>query len=238
MSEFFPVTVDGRQVMAPAGSTLKEAAELAGVDIPTVCHTVRFATGANCRVCVVEVAGSRTLVPACDRRVEPYMEVQTDSERVRRSRRVVLELLLAQADLSASPEALAYAEYYGAEPERWADPEDGPPDAGTGVKRDNPFFLRDYDRCILCQKCTEACGAGIQYTFAIAVTGRGHEATIGTGGTGLLPDSPCVFCGNCVEVCPTGALMPLYEAEARERGEWRQPVLRWSPATGFEEVEG
>ncbi|BDG59236.1 2Fe-2S iron-sulfur cluster-binding protein [Caldinitratiruptor microaerophilus] len=231
MSETVTLTVDGRPVTVPAGSTLREAAQAAGVHVPVLCWHPQVRTGSNCRVCVVEVAGNRTLVPSCSRQAEPGMEVRTDSERVRRARRVVLELLLSEADASQAPELLAYAAHYGADPGRFGEI--------TARKRrepirDNPFFVRDYARCILCRRCTEVCGVGVQHTFAIEIAGRGNRAAIATGGTGLLPDSPCVFCGNCVGACPTGALVPVAEFEARRDGIWpREPALRWSPATGF-----
>lgn len=230
------LTIDGQAVTVPPGTTIREAAASLGIDIPTLCHHPHFATGSNCRVCVVEVTGARTLVPACSREAEPEMQVQTDSERVRRARRVVLELLAAQADLSAAPVARAYTAYYGADPDRWAKVRAEAGGPHPAPIRDNPFFIRDYSRCIHCRRCTEACGVGIQHTFAIAVTGRGALAAIHTGGTGELPDSPCVFCGNCVGVCPTGALMALPEYESRQQGRWPEPLWVWSPRGGLKEV--
>lgn len=230
MADTVRLTVDGREVEVPRGATLREAALAAGVHTPTLCWHPQYPTGANCRACVVEVKGSRVLAPACTRAAEPGMEVRTDSERVRRARKTVLELLLSQVDLSAAPEALAYGEYYGADPDRFRltaePPRPRPPLA------DNPFFVRDYARCILCQRCTEACGTGVQFTFAISVVGRGAESSIGAGGTDRLPDSPCVFCGNCVGACPTGALMALPEYTARRQGAETRPKVTWTPATG------
>ena len=170
-----------------------------------------------CRVCVVEVEGARTLVPSCSRKAEAGMVVHTDSERVRLSRRLVLELLGSSVDLSLAPDALRYIESYEAKPDRFG------PDAATvaqEVKIDNDLYVRDYSRCILCYRCVEACGTDAQNTFAIAVAGRGFGAHISTEGDVALPDSACVYCGNCVAVCPTGALMAKSEYDLRQAGTW------------------
>ncbi len=237
-AEPITLTIDGATVTVPAGATLREAALAAGIHTPTVCWHPHFPTGSNCRACVVELQGARTLVPSCSRPAEPGMVVDTDSERVRRSRRLVFELLLSQADLTLAPEIQAYADYYGADPGRFslvaAPPAGPPPEAAPPAEPDNPFFVRDYSKCILCRRCTAVCGSGVQYTFAISVVGRGAHATVGTGGTGLLPDSPCVFCGNCVGVCPTGALLPLPNHTAGQAGQWAPPALRWTPQTGVQ----
>jgi Uncharacterized anaerobic dehydrogenase len=170
-----------------------------------------------CRVCVVEVEGARTLVPACSRKVEPGMVVHTDSPRVQTSRRLVLELLGSSVDLSTAPDALRYIEEYEAQPDRFG------PDSLTvaqAVKGDNELYVRDYSKCILCYKCVEACGDDHQNTFAIAVAGRGFASHISTELDVALPESACVYCGNCIAVCPTGALMPVSEFEMRRDGTW------------------
>ncbi|MEW6225063.1 MAG: 2Fe-2S iron-sulfur cluster-binding protein [Chloroflexota bacterium] len=218
------VIIDGAAVTVPAGSTILEAARSVGIDTPTLCYLESLTPVNVCRVCVVEVAGSRVLVPACSRAVEPGMEVQTDSERVRHSRRLVLELLGSSVDLSlAGPEApdgdlARYAARYGADPTRF-----GGAQAETvaqPVKVDNDLYVRDYSRCILCYKCVEACGEDAQNTFAIAVAGRGFGAGISTEFDVPLPESACVYCGNCIGVCPTGALMFRSEHEMRAAGTW------------------
>ena len=90
------------------------------------------------------------------------------------------------------------------------------------VKQDNDLYVRDYARCILCYKCVEACGVDAQNTFAIAVAGRGFDAHIATEFEVPLPDSACVYCGNCIGVCPTGALMFTSEYNMRQAGQWRE----------------
>jgi len=213
------LTVDGRPVEVPDGSTILDAARQLEIDTPTLCYGDTLTPVNVCRVCVVELEGARTLVPACSRKVAEGMVVYTDSERVRTSRRLVLELLGSATDLSTAPEALAYIERYDAKPDRFG------PEAQTVAqppKIDNELYVRDYSKCILCYKCVEACGVDHQNTFAIAVAGRGFEARISTEFDVTLPDSACVYCGNCIAVCPTGALMPTSEFELRAAGEWRE----------------
>jgi predicted molibdopterin-dependent oxidoreductase YjgC len=211
------LTVDGNAVQVEEGSTILDACRQAAIDTPTLCYGDTLTPVNTCRVCVVELEGARTLVPACSRKAEDGMVVRTDSERVRTSRRLVLELLGSSVDLSTAPDALAYIERYEAEPERFG------PDSLTvaqAVKVDNDLYVRDYSKCILCYKCVEACGVDHQNTFAITVAGRGFDAHISTEFDVSLPESACVYCGNCVAVCPTGALMATSEFELREAGVW------------------
>jgi len=243
----FEVSIDGRPVSVEAGSTILEACRSIGIDTPTLCFLENLTPVNVCRLCVVEVANARALVPACSRPVEPGMEIQTDSERVRHSRRLVLELLASSVDVSlAGPqspngEIARWMERYGADPGRFGPPS-APADAGARdarevghhhapagstaetvaqpVKVDNELYVRDYGRCILCYKCVEACGVDAQNTFAIAVAGRGFDARISTEQAVPLPDSACVYCGNCIGVCPTGALMFKREHDMRADGSW------------------
>jgi predicted molibdopterin-dependent oxidoreductase YjgC len=165
----------------------------------------------------VELEGSRTLVPACSRIVEPGMSIRTDSERVRLSRRIVLEFLASSVNLSTAPTLRAYLERYGARPERF-----GPAAASVAQppKIDNDLYVRDYAKCVLCYKCVQACGVDAQNSFAIGVAGRGFSAHIATEYDIRLPDSACVYCGNCIAVCPTGALMCKTEYDMRQSGGW------------------
>jgi predicted molibdopterin-dependent oxidoreductase YjgC len=211
------VTIDDTTVKVAEGDTLLAACTAAGVDTPTLCYGPTIDPANACRVCVVELDGSRVLVPSCSRKVEPGMVVHTDTPRVRTSRKLVIELLASSVDLSVTPKAAAYAARYGAEPERFG------PDAATvaqPVKDDNDLYVRDYAKCILCYQCVDACGDQWQHTFAIAVAGRGFDAHIATEYDVALPDSACVYCGNCIAVCPTGALMPRTEHVMRAAGEW------------------
>jgi predicted molibdopterin-dependent oxidoreductase YjgC len=244
------LTIDGRPVTVPAGTTILGACRVLGIDTPTLCYADNLTPVNVCRVCVVEVTGSRVLAPACSRPVEPGMEVQTDSDRVRTSRKVVLEFLGSSVDVSlagpAAPDGTihAYMDRYGADPGRFGEPaapaasgerdthEAGHHHAPTGdeaafaatvaqpTKIDNDLYVRDYAKCILCYKCVEACGEDAQNTFAIAVAGRGFDARISTEQAVPLPESACVYCGNCIGVCPTGALMAKPEYDMREAGTW------------------
>jgi predicted molibdopterin-dependent oxidoreductase YjgC len=211
------IRLDGKSVSVPEGSTILDAARSMGIDTPTLCYLETLAPVNVCRVCVVELEGSRTLVPACSRKVEPGMVIRTDSERVRLSRRLVLEFLASAVDVSTAPAFEAYMKEYGAKPERFG------PHAVTVAqppKIDNDLYVRDYSKCILCYKCVEACGVDAQNTFAIAVAGRGFSARIATEYDIPLPDSACVYCGNCIAVCPTGALMFKSEYDMRQAGAW------------------
>jgi predicted molibdopterin-dependent oxidoreductase YjgC len=211
------IQIDGQAVAVPEGSTILDAAKKIGIETPTLCYLESLTPVNVCRVCVVELEGSRTLVPACSRKVEANMAVKTDSERVRLSRRVVLEFLASSVDLSTAPKMQEYMERYEAHPERFGDT------AATvkqPIKIDNDLYVRDYSKCVLCYKCVEACGVDAQNTFAIAVAGRGFSAHIATEYDVPLPDSACVYCGNCIGVCPTGALMFKSEYDLRHSGAW------------------
>jgi predicted molibdopterin-dependent oxidoreductase YjgC len=214
------LVIDGQAVTVPEGATLLDAARQIGIETPTLCYLENLTPVNVCRICVVEVEGARTLVPSCSRMAEPGMVVKTDSERVRLSRRLVLELLGSSVDLSTAPQIQGYMDRYGARPERFGD---APATVAQPVKIDNDLYVRDYSKCIVCYKCVEACGTDAQNTFAIAVAGRGFGAGIATEYDVPLPDSACVYCGNCIGVCPTGALMFKSEHDLRESGTWDEP---------------
>lgn len=236
-------TIDGREVRVPEGTSILDACEDQGTHTPTLCYGDTLTPRNACRVCVVEVEGARTLAPACSRELEPGMSVKTDSERVRHSRKLVLELLGSSVNLSTTPRIPEWNERYEASPDRFgprAEPAPlgerdarhaGEHEAGDGsvaetveqpVKRDNDLYVRDYSKCIMCYKCVDACGDQWQNTFAIGVAGRGFDTRISTEHDAPLPDSACVYCGNCVEVCPTGALSFTTEFDMREAGTWNE----------------
>ena len=212
------VTVDGTTVKVAEGTTVLQACRGAGCDdIPTLCYGDTLTPKNACRVCMVEVEGSRTLVPSCSRKVEPGMVVHTDTERVQHSRKMVLEFLGSSTDLSVAPHVADWNEQYAVDVDRYG------PERRTNaqpVKRDNELYVRDYEKCILCYKCVDACGEQWQNTFAIAVAGRGFDSHIAAEYDTTLPDSACVYCGNCIAVCPTGALMFTSEHDMRADGTW------------------
>jgi predicted molibdopterin-dependent oxidoreductase YjgC len=233
--------IDGREVEVDEGQTILAACRKLGIDTPTLCYGDTLRPVNACRVCVVELEGARTLVPACSRPAEDGMKIKTDSERVDHSRRMVMEFLASSVDLSTAPAAQEYVFRYQADPTRYGPPappdldrdnkhagRHAEPDGQTAatvhgpVKVDNPLYVRDYSKCILCYKCVDACGEQHQNTFAIYVAGRGFDARISTEFNAELPDSACVYCGNCIAVCPTGALMFRSEHELREADAWRE----------------
>ena len=234
--------VDGKTVRVPEGATILDALRAEGFDTPTLCFADNLTPINACRVCVVELEGSRVLVPSCARKAEAGMKVRTDTERVRHSRKMVLEFLGSSVDVSLTgTDVERWHRDYSADPARYG-PASEPTAAGERdarhpghhhapggeaaetvhqpVKVDNELYVRDYSRCILCYKCVEACGVDAQNTFAIAVAGRGFDARISTEFDVGLPESACVYCGNCIGVCPTGALMFRSEHEMREAGTW------------------
>jgi len=196
------LTIDGSTVTAPAGTSILDAAKAAGVEIPTICYHPNLTANAVCRLCTVEVQGARTLQPACVVPVAEGMVVSTTSERVAAARRVILELLASTVDLREAPEIQEQIAKYGADPERFA----------GGVRRefpvldDNPFYIRDYSQCVMCWRCIQVCADDVQYTYALTWGGRGISSHVATFFDEDMPDTSCVFCGNCVGVCPTGAL--------------------------------
>jgi predicted molibdopterin-dependent oxidoreductase YjgC len=233
--------VDGETIRVAEGATILDALRAKGVDTPTLCYAENLTPVNACRVCVVELEGSRVLVPSCARTAEAGMKVRTDSERVTHARRMVLEFLGSSVDLGLAGDAVRrWMEAYEADPSRYGEPaataageRDGrrvghhhEPDVlvaesvAQPVKVDNDLYVRDYSKCILCYKCVEACGVDAQNTFAISVAGRGFDARISTEFDVALPDSACVYCGNCIGVCPTGALMFRSEHDMREAGTW------------------
>ncbi len=211
------ITIDGHKLFVNDGTTILDAARQLKIETPTLCFLENLAPINVCRLCVVELEGSRVLVPACSRRVEPGMVIYTDSERVRLSRRLVLEFLASSVDLSTWPAFLEYSKRYGANALRFGE---HTANSSQPVKIDNELYVRDYAKCVLCYKCVQACGVEAQYTFAIGVSGRGFGAHISTEFDIPLPESACVYCGNCIGVCPTGALMFKSEFDMRQQGTW------------------
>ena len=240
------LTIDGQPVSVREGTTILSACREIGLEIPTLCFLQTLHPVNACRICVVEVDGSRVLVPSCSRAAEEGMVVHTNSPRVKHSRRLVLELLASSVDLSTTPDVARWIEEYDANPGRFGPPappapsgtrdasipgHHAPPSSEVAAtvaepaKVDNELYVRDYAKCILCYKCVEACGPDHQNTFAIAVAGRGFDAHISTEFAVPLPESACVYCGNCIAVCPTGALMAKTEFDRRAEGSWDESAI-------------
>jgi NADH dehydrogenase/NADH:ubiquinone oxidoreductase subunit G len=204
MPDNLTLTIDGQEVSTGQGKTLLDVARENGMDIPTICFHEATTANGLCRMCVVEVEGMRVLQPACIVQAAANMKVQTRSEKVDRSRKTILEMLASTMDLSDAPEILTMMDEYGASAERFPEAEH----RESEVKDDNPMYVRDYSKCLLCWRCVQVCADDAQYTYAINFQGRGYETQIGTFFDKAIPETTCVLCGQCVGVCPTGALKP------------------------------
>ena len=235
--------IDGEAVHVPEGSTILDACKRRGHGHPDALLRETLTPVNACRVCVVELEGSRDARARRARaRPRPGWSSARGSERVRPQPQDGARVPgLVGRPLDDCRTCEGWMAEYGAQPERYGPP--APPaaagerdrapaghhHAGDGqtaatvaqpVKVDNDLYVRDYAKCILCYKCVEACGTDWQNTFAIAVAGRGFDARIATEYAAPLPDSACVYCGNCIAVCPTGALMFKSEHDMRNAGEW------------------
>ena len=213
MSDTVTLTIDDQPVTVPNGTTILEAAATIGCTIPTICYHPALTPPAVCRLCVVEVEGQRVLQPACVVPVTDDMVVRTESERVQSARRVILELLDSTVDLSDAPEIIPLMEKYRTNGDRFA--------GGTARRFDlfvdNPFYIRDYSQCVMCWRCIQVCADDVQYTYALTWGRRGIHSHVATFFDEDMPDTTCVFCGNCVGVCPTGALTGLVEWQAEQQ---------------------
>ena len=201
--------INGHEVSVASGSTVLDAARSAGIKIPTLCDHPALAPIGACRVCLVEVKGQRTLQPACTFPVGEGMEVTTHSEQAEEARRFVLELLLSDHPLdcmtcerTGSCELQDLAYQYGLKQTRFPGVQHR-----YAVDTTNPFYIRDYDKCIVCRRCVRACDE-INGVEAIGMIQRGFDTKVGTPFDGTMQDSVCEFCGMCVELCPTAALVP------------------------------
>ncbi len=204
-NQFF--VIDGNEVDFCDGETVLEAAARIDIDIPTICHDPRVTPAGACRMCLVEVEGSRLMQPACAFKTAPGMVVRTQTPRVERNRKFILSLHLAD-----TPQDRAVAEDNS--PSRLFDLADVHGTAGEwlsvdavrqGRDNDDPFIIFRPDRCISCSLCTRYCEE-VEAVSAITLAFRGAYTTISTAdGRGLL-DSTCELCGGCVDVCPTGAM--------------------------------
>jgi NADH dehydrogenase/NADH:ubiquinone oxidoreductase subunit G len=207
MANEITLTIDGQDVTSESGKTLLDVARENGKDIPTICFHEATTANALCRICVVEVEGMRVLQPACIVHAAKDMKVQTQSEKVIRARKTILEMLASTMDLSEAEDIQAMMHDYDVDVNRFPDAER----REVEVKDDNPMYIRDYSKCLLCWRCVQVCADDAQYTYAINFEGRGYETQIGTFFDKSIPDTTCVLCGQCVGVCPTGALKPKRE---------------------------
>lgn len=207
MTKTVTLTIDGDSITVPEGTTILEAARQLDKDVPVICYHDATTANGLCRVCVVDVNNGRVLQPACVATCTDKATVETRNERVERSRRTILEMLNSAVDLAEAPEIQDLMDDYSVDRERFPDAHRREHD----LIDDNPFYVRDYSQCVLCWRCVQVCAEDAQYTFALTLDGRGFETHVSTAFDIALTDSPCVFCGQCIGVCPTGALKPKVE---------------------------
>ncbi len=198
--------INGIAVSVPKGSTILEAARAAGVEIPTLCYMKKINEIGACRICIVEATGARGLVTACVYPVSEGMEVKTNTPKVQAARRTTLELLLSTHDKkclscsrSTNCELQKLCREYGVEESRF---EGYKPHYELDIS--TPHLVRDNNKCILCRRCVAVCRE--QYVSVIGPNDRGIDTSIGTAFKVNLSEVPCISCGQCAAVCPTGAI--------------------------------
>ena len=206
--------LDGVNVEALPGETIRQCAKRLGTKIPGMCSGLNkhYRSDGSCRLCMVEVTGERTLAASCKREPTQDMQVSTDSDRTRAARRMVAELLLADRP-ALTPEAFPPARRFagmtaemGVETSRF-DATDAPQPGTPKTDNGHPAIDVDMAKCILCTNCVRACRE-VQHNAVIGIHGRGKHARIVFDQSDALGLSSCVACGECVQACPTGALLP------------------------------
>jgi predicted molibdopterin-dependent oxidoreductase YjgC len=203
------MTLDGETVSFAEGETIYEVAQRLQGEIPTLCYDPRLEPSGSCRLCVVEVEGQRLPVASCTTKATRGMVVKTNTAGLERHRKTLLEMVASENPKLevdplrgyASQELATLVQRYDAGTGRFRGAHSG----ATRADDDNPFILRDYDLCISCYRCVRVC-AEQQGDHAISVRNRGFGTQITVEFDGLLKDSACTFCGQCVQTCPTGAL--------------------------------
>ncbi len=199
--------IDGITVTVPEGTTILNAAQKAGIKIPTLCHHPDLNLRATCRVCLVEIKGQRRLQTACNNPISNGDEILTNSVSVRQARKTVLELILANHPQecltcvrNGNCELQKLTKDYSLTESPFGTIKDKLP-----LEDSNPCIVRDMGKCIKCTRCVEACQE-VQQVYAISTSHRSGEYGITTAFEKSLADSPCVYCGQCINVCPVGAL--------------------------------
>lgn len=200
------VTINGREVEAPEGMTILDAARQLGIDVPTLCHDPALEPTAQCRLCLVEIEGVPRLEPACATRIAEGMVVTTHGPAAVQSRRMVLELLRSRHPRECPTRALGltcrlcdYADEYEVREPRMGYGEPCEPLQQNGLMTTDPSV------CVRCEKCVRVCNE-VQGVGALTMLHRGSRTVLSAGTGGRLADTDCEMCGNCVEVCPTGAI--------------------------------
>lgn len=226
------LVMNGNDFTFEPGETILDVARRQGIDIPTLCHLKGATPTGACRICVVEVEGARTLVPACTTPAAKHMVVRTESPKVVEARRTILKLMLASGNHNCAARgsdegdwtdfqlAVEQGDRSDALCPVWGDCRlqdlayryqvtgEGLPGTKVAYPLEdvNPFIVRDFSRCILCGRCVQACN-DIQVNKAISFGFRGAETKVIAAGDNPLRNSDCVFCGECVQACPVAALV-------------------------------
>jgi bidirectional [NiFe] hydrogenase diaphorase subunit len=218
--------IDGRDVAGSDGQTILEVATENGIDIPTMCYLKGLSPTGQCRVCVVEVAGSNKLLPACDTAVSEGMEVTTDTAELVEYRQMITEMLFVERNhICAICVANNDCELQDMADTLGVDHFDLPPiNPKVGIDATHPLFAIDHNRCIMCTRCVRVC-AEIEGAHTWGVMGSGiSERVVTDMGTPWGESTTCTSCGKCVQVCPTGALFEKGRAVA-EGAKARRPFL-------------
>jgi len=209
--ELIKVIVDGKEVQVPKGATILAAAKSLGIDIPTLCHLQMGGNDyvndcASCRICVVEVEGRRNLAPACATPVFEGMNVTTNTMKVMQKRKTALELLLSDhpkdclaCSKNGECDLQDLSVQFGVREIRFEGEE------STYRKDYSPSIIRDMDKCIMCRRCETMCNT-VQTVGALSGANRGFESVVAPAFDQNLEDSVCTYCGQCVAICPVGAL--------------------------------
>jgi NADP-reducing hydrogenase subunit HndD len=219
------LTINGRKINFKPGQTILEVARENNIHIPTLCYLDRCKPTGSCRICVVEIKGARSLATACTMPAGKGMNIQTDSPKVRHSRKITVELLLASGQhdcvtCEANGRCVLQELAYELQVETVRFPR---PDHYYPMESENPLIIRDFSKCVLCGRCVQACNE-VQVNNAISFGYRGADAKIVAAGDYPLENSDCVFCGECVQVCPVGALV---EKKAKGMGRpWETDQIR------------
>src|SRR5437764_4590241 len=208
MTELVRFTLDGREVEAPEGETIFRTARRYGIKLPHLCYSPKpgYRPDGNCRVCMVEIEGERVLAASCIRTPAPGMKVNTQNDRAKTARRMVVELLLTDQppkDVAHDPQS----EFWQTADRQKVTASRFPRRSAPVPDRSHPAMAVNLDACIQCNLCVRACRE-VQVNDVIGMAGRGHNEKIVFDFDDPMGNSTCVACGECVQACPTGALMP------------------------------
>jgi predicted molibdopterin-dependent oxidoreductase YjgC len=202
------ITINGETIKFHPGDTVLDAATRHGIDIPTLCYLKRATPTGACRVCLVEVEGARALMPSCGLEAAPGMVIQTESEKVVKSRKMIIEFMLSdgwhdclicEQSGACKLQELAYRYSVGM-------PRFSRQKKNFVYDESHPLIVRNFGKCILCGRCVQACNE-IQVNNVLSMGYRGNDSTVVASFNKPLGESECVACGECVQACPVGALI-------------------------------